>query len=124
MEYSPEVLRRLCLPSRCGSLRAASGELVSAEAEDRTLNVWARFEVELTGRTIRSARFEAYGCPHFVAAADWIAEHLEGQSAEALGDPFAQAVRAALGVPTEKLGKLLVLEDALADCLRAADSAG
>jgi len=124
MEYSPEVQRRLCSPSRSGPLRGVSDKLVGGEAEDRTLNVWVCFEVELSGRAIRAARFEAYGCPHFVAAADWIAEHLEGQSAQALGNPFAQAVRAALGVPTEKLGKLLVLEDALAACLRAADSAG
>lgn len=124
MEYSSEVRRRLHSPSWSGLLQEARGELASAAAEDRSLNVWARFQVELIGLTISSVRFEAYGCPHFVAAADWMAERLEGRPVEALGEPVAQAARTALGVPTEKLGKLLVLEDALAACLRAEDSAG
>jgi NifU-like protein involved in Fe-S cluster formation len=118
MEYSPEVQRRLGAPSRSGLAPAASGELASGTAEDRTLNVWVCFQVELAGRAIRSVRFEAYGCPHFVAAADWMAEHLEGRPPEAVGERVAEAARAALGVPTEKFGKLLVLEDALAACLR------
>jgi NifU-like protein involved in Fe-S cluster formation len=124
MEYSSEVQRRLSSPSRSGLRQEASGELISSDAEDRTLNVWVRFQVELVRQVIRSVRFEAYGCPHFVAAADWMSERLDGQPARALSEPAAQAARAALDVPTEKLGKLLVLEDALAACRRAADRAG
>jgi NifU-like protein involved in Fe-S cluster formation len=120
MEYSSEVRRRLRAPSRAGLSQGTGRVSATGEAEDRSLNVWVRFQVELAGSVVQSLRFEAYGCPHFVAAADWIAERLEGGSAAALAVPVAQAARAALEVPTEKLGKLLVLEDALANCLRAA----
>ena len=121
MEYSPEVERRLRSPHRVGVLRECRPDDVTGEAEDRSLNVWVRFEVQLTGATISAVGFEAYGCPHFVAAADWLAERLEGLARSALREPDTQGARAALEVPAEKLGKLLVLEDALAAC---ADAAG
>ncbi len=93
--------------------------IVTGEAEDRTLNVWVRYQIQLRGEVIDSVRFEAYGCPHFVAAADWHAEQLEGRRGTALAEPDTAGVREALDVPTEKLGKLLVIENALAACARA-----
>jgi hypothetical protein len=123
MEYSPEVQRRLRSARWSGFLPDAGGRLVTGEAEDRSLNVWVRFQVEIADGRARSVRFEAYGCPHFIAAADWMAEHLEGRPVPGLGEGYAPGAREALGVPTEKLGKLLVLEDALASCSRAAEVA-
>ena len=120
MEYSSEVQRRLGSATRSGLLPHGSVRVASGQAEDKSLNVWVCFQVEISGKTVRSARFEAYGCPHFIAAADWMAERVEGGSTRALGEAHALAARAALDVPTEKLGKLLVLEDALAACLGSA----
>jgi hypothetical protein len=102
---------------------------VAAEAEDRMLNVWVRFEVELSQGIIREAAFQVFGCPHTVAAAGWVADALRGRPAEALAQLDIQQVRRALGVPTEKLGKLLRIEDAVLGCWErlgygmAADSA-
>ncbi|NIW24294.1 MAG: hypothetical protein GWN29_06845 [Gammaproteobacteria bacterium] len=119
MEYSPEVERRLHSPEHVAGVAEPTGPVVMGEAEDRSLNVWVRFQVQLRGGAIGSVRFEAYGCPHFVAAADWHAERLEGQPSAALAAPDTRAVRDALGVPIEKLGKLLVIENALAACATA-----
>lgn len=119
MEYSPEVERRLRSPARAGVAREPA-PAVAGEAEDRSLNVWVRYQVQLRDGAIRSVRFEAYGCPHFVAAADWQAEQLEGRPGSALVEPDTQGAREALGVPTEKLGKLLVIENALSACATAA----
>jgi NifU-like protein involved in Fe-S cluster formation len=123
MEYTPEVRRRLRTPGRAG-LASAAGAHAGGAAEDRSLNVWVRFQVQLVGSSIRAVRFQAYGCPHFIAAADWMAEQLEGQAEHKLAEPIGRAAQAALGVPTEKLGKLLVLEDALAACSSAAKTQG
>lgn len=123
MEYTPEVRRRLRAPGRAG-LASTAGGCPEGAAEDRSLNVWVRFRVQLLGGSIRAVRFQAYGCPHFIAAADWVAERLEGQGAERLAEPIGRAAQAALGVPTEKLGKLLILEDALAACSSAAKTQG
>lgn len=116
MEYCPEVKRRLHSPGRVATVGTPAAPVVTGEAEDRTLNVWVRYQVQMNGDVIDSVRFEAYGCPHFVAAADWHAEQLEGRPSAALAEPDTAGVREALDVPTEKLGKLLVIEDALAAC--------
>jgi NifU-like protein involved in Fe-S cluster formation len=116
MEYSPEVRRRLARP-RCRGLPADDGDAgVRAMAEDRSLNVWICVQVKATGGSIASVCYEAYGCPHFLASADWLAEHLEGRAVAALTEPVAREVAAVLDVPTEKLGKLLVVENVLATC--------
>jgi NifU-like protein involved in Fe-S cluster formation len=119
MEYSPEVKRRLRSPERVGIVRQPASLVVTGEAEDRSLNVWVRYQVGLRGGEIDSVRFAAYGCPHFVAAADWHAAQLEGRPSAALAEPDTRGAREALGVPTEKLGKLLVIENALAACATA-----
>jgi cysteine desulfurase len=71
------------------------------------------FELEIADGFVKSARFTAYGCPHTVAVAAWLCEVVEGAPvASALpGQPADWAQRFA--VPTEKLGRLLVVEDAL-----------
>jgi cysteine desulfurase len=95
----------------------ADGETVlHGEAGGPTQEVWVRFHVKLDGDTVKDARFEARGCPHTLAAAAWIASRLPGRRRAdgAPGGPHEWARE--LGVPVEKLGRLLVLEDALAAC--------
>ena len=92
--------------------------LVSGEAEDRTLNVWIRFQLRILHGAIHTVRYNVYGCPHTVAAAEWTAERLEGRPAGALDELSMRTCLEILGIPVEKLGKLLLLEDALAECRR------
>jgi cysteine desulfurase len=71
------------------------------------------FELQIDGGIVRSARFSAYGCPHTVAVVAWLAEVLEGRMLEA-GMPGTPAEWARqFDVPVEKLGRLLIVEDAL-----------
>jgi hypothetical protein len=58
-----------------------------------------------------------YGCPHTMAACDRVVQLLTGGSAAGLGtfDPLALA--AALEIPVEKTGRLLIIQDALRNCL-------
>jgi NifU-like protein involved in Fe-S cluster formation len=119
MDYSSEVVQRFAAATPVqgpfGSGRAGA-RTAAAEAEDKTLNVWVRFEVEVSQGIIDAAGFQVFGCPHCVAAASWVAEWLRGRPADALHRVNARQVQAALQVPTEKLGKLLRIEDAVAAC--------
>jgi NifU-like protein involved in Fe-S cluster formation len=119
MEYSPEVVRRFDSTRRAGELNVGSAGLVSGEAEDRTLGVWVRFQLQVSDGIVRAARFAAFGCPHTIAAADYATERLEGARVTELRALDARAIQRELGVPVEKLGKLLRIEDALAECGRA-----
>jgi NifU-like protein involved in Fe-S cluster formation len=91
---------------------------VSGQAEDRTLHIWVRFQLQVQDGLVRVARFQAYGCPHTLAAASLVADWLEGQSVAAARGLDVKALCAELTVPVEKLGKLLRIEDALLACWR------
>jgi cysteine desulfurase len=71
------------------------------------------FELQIADGIVKSARFSAYGCPHTVAVVAWLCEVLEGSRLEsaALGTPADWAQK--FEVPAEKLGRLLIVEDAL-----------
>jgi NifU-like protein involved in Fe-S cluster formation len=101
-----------------GELPAGTRGLVAGEAEDRTLHVWVRFELQIVDGTVAAAAFQAFGCPHTVAAASVVAGWLEGRSVDEARKLDGQAVCAELKVPVEKLGKLLRIEDAVAACWR------
>lgn len=119
MEYSPAVERRFAAPKNARELPVGTPGLVTGEAEDRTLHVWVRFEMQCVDGVVAAAAFQVFGCPHTVAAASVVAEWLEGRSVEAARELDVKAVCAELEVPVEKLGKLLRIEDAVAACWRA-----
>jgi NifU-like protein involved in Fe-S cluster formation len=118
MEYGSEVARRFGAVERIGDLPADTPGLLTGEAADRTLQVWVRFQLQVNDGIVQKARFRVFGCPHTVAAASYVAEWLEGRPLESARQLDVQALRAALDVPVEKLGKLLRIEDALAACRR------
>ena len=122
MDYSSEVRQRFVSPYGAGELLGDTPGVVSGEAEDRTLNVRVRFQVQLLDGVIHCTRFQAFGCPHTVAAASWAAEWLEGEPADALQELDIRRLANRLEVPVEKLGKLLLIEDALAACARALEN--
>ena len=122
MEYGLEVRRLFAAPSRSGEYPAGEPDFASGEAEDRALQVWVRFQLEVTDGIVRQARYRVFGCPHTVAAAERAAEWLEGRPVEAIGALDLRAIGRSLGVPAEKLGKLLRIEDALAACRRSLET--
>jgi NifU-like protein involved in Fe-S cluster formation len=116
MEYSKAVQRHFAAPERARELQRGVPGLVAGEAEDRTLHVWVRFQLQIVEDVVVAAGFQAFGCPHTVAAASVVADWLEGRSVAAASKLDVKALCAALEVPVEKLGKLLRIEDAVAAC--------
>ncbi|HUN71719.1 MAG TPA: aminotransferase class V-fold PLP-dependent enzyme [Steroidobacteraceae bacterium] len=80
--------------------------------------VWVRFRLRIAGGVVKSALFKAYGCPHTLAVAAWVTERLRGRSRADLAPGTPAEWAEALAIPVEKLGRLLVIEDALVDCAR------
>jgi NifU-like protein involved in Fe-S cluster formation len=120
MEYSAAVQRHFMAPKHARELPAGSPGLVAGEAEDRTLHVWVRFELQVVDGAVAAVGFQVFGCPHTMAAASAVAEWLEGRRLEEARELDVKAVCAELEVQVEKLGKLLRIEDAVAACCRAA----
>lgn len=90
-----------------------SGPLVRrGAAGDRARGAWVQFDVRVCGSAIQAVRFLAFGCPHVIAVADWIAHATVGRKAEARLPESVAALRDRFDVPVAKLGRLLIIEDA------------
>lgn len=97
-----------------------SGPVCTGEAGRVAEGTRVRFSLRLAGTRIEAVRYRAYGCPFTLAACEWLARELRGRQ---LGEPIATALTAAvgrpvewaaaLGIPPQRLGRLLVVEDAL-----------
>jgi NifU-like N terminal domain len=102
-----------------GPLEGPDGSILQGEAGSVKQGVQVRFFWQVEGSVIRAARYQAYGCPYTLAACEWLAQALPGRSRDAPwpGDPrqWLQVLEA----PPERLGRFLVIEDAL----RAAQAA-
>ena len=71
------------------------------------------FQLQCRAGRIERASQRTYGCPDTLAVADWLVGQLPGRATAdlGLGGPLEWAK--ALAVPPERLGRLLVIEDAL-----------
>lgn len=114
-----EVLR---LRALAGADAAGAGDsvTVSAEAGVREQGTWVRFMLNVQGEQIRSASHQVYGCPHTLAACDWLAAGLAGRPWRDPGVGGPQDWAQALQIPLDRLTRLLVVEDALRAALDAA----
>ena len=125
MEYSAEVRRRFAAAlAGTGPGGSRDAAQYAGEAEDRSLGVWARARIGVAAGRIVSAEFDVYGCPDTIAAAQLAAQQLSGVGLDDFHGLDAPALSRALGIPTEKLGKVLRLEDAVIAALERAREQG
>lgn len=86
---------------------------IEAVATDQAQEVHFRLSARVEQGHLSMLRFQAYGCPHSLAAASWLCERMEGADLPALDAWDWRDAAAALSVPVTKYGRLLVLEDAV-----------
>jgi hypothetical protein len=106
------------LDHAAGALEVVAGALLAdGEAGREESGTRVRFMLRIADGRVEAVRFRAYGCPYTLATCEWLARSLEGRRAEApgLGSPLDWAWQ--LGVPASRLGRLLVVEDALVAAL-------
>lgn len=110
--YSARVLELFRTLPGAGSLQAASGGIATGESKALDRGAWVRFEARVAAGQIVECRFLAWGCPHVLAAAALAA----GRLARGAVDPDSRCDAASLAreldAPAEKMGRLLVVEDA------------
>ena len=61
---------------------------------------------------VRVVKFLAYGCPHVIAVADWLSEQAIGREPRPELPIGIVALQQRFGMPVEKRGRLLIVEDA------------
>jgi NifU-like protein involved in Fe-S cluster formation len=110
--YSPRVRALFAELPGAGALAAGPG-VVAGEAIALDRGAWVRFEARVEGGRVADCRFRAWGCPHTLAAAALAAEEVRAAADRASAPPDARRLARELDVPAEKMGRLLVVEDAL-----------
>jgi NifU-like protein involved in Fe-S cluster formation len=91
----------------------SAGDWVVGEAGGIEMGTWIRFAFRVPDGRVTEARFKAYGCPHTLAAVTWLADRARGKTLEELSAESLEELATRLEVPVEKLGRLLIVQDAL-----------
>ncbi|HEY0681092.1 MAG TPA: iron-sulfur cluster assembly scaffold protein [Steroidobacter sp.] len=111
-EYSPTVVDHFEHPRNSGHFEAGEG-VIKGTAGDIDQGTMFALSARIAGDRIEAVRFEAYGCPHCIAAGSWLSERLVGLTRQELRAWRWRDADQALRFPMEKRGRLLILEDAV-----------
>lgn len=111
-EYTSAVVDHFQHPRNGGHFEAGEGVIrgVAGSVAQGTMFV---LSARVAGDRIEAVRFEAYGCPHCIAAGSWLSERLVGLDQAELRAWNWRDADQVLRFPLEKRGRLLILEDAV-----------
>jgi len=105
--YNARVRKFFAAPAHAGGL--AGG--VTVLTDDQGVRV--ELSASVADGRIAALRFRARGCPHVIAAVEWVCRHYEGEPLKALEKFPTARIMEDLAVPIEKTGRILVVEDAI-----------
>jgi NifU-like protein involved in Fe-S cluster formation len=120
-EYSELVVDHFERPRNLGILTAAH-DVIQGKAGSRVQGAEFVLTARIANSKVAEVRFEAYGCPHCIAAGSVITGALMGGDLEDIQQWSWRELAQQLQIPTSKRGRLLILEDAVR--AMAADWAG
>ena len=86
-------------------------------AGNRERGTWVQFDLQ-AATEVTAARFLCFGCPHTIAICAWVADTAPGRPLVAALAEDVRTLSARFGVPEEKMGRLLVIEDAWVAAVR------
>jgi NifU-like protein involved in Fe-S cluster formation len=110
VNYNDLTRRYFDSPTNVGEL---SGPCVfRGAAGNREQGVWVQFDLQAGAGRLLTARFLAFGCPHTIAIASWLASQAAGKTLKPALPESIPDLRARFELPVEKMGRLLIIEDA------------
>lgn len=115
--YGAEVRRRMASLAGSGSF-APAPDIATGLAGNREQGAEIELSCRIGDGQVSEARFRAFGCPHFLAAASWLTDRLRGARRDELADWDWREAAEALEVPAAKFGRLLILQDAVRSVAR------
>lgn len=123
MNYNELTRRYFETAPNVGEL--AGPDVFRGAAGNLSQGTWVQFDLQVKAGTVAAAKFLAFACPHTIAVSAWLTEQAVGWQVKPLLPESVQALRDRFAVPVEKMGRLLIIEDAwLAAVLPAIDYRG
>lgn len=98
---------------------AAGARVVTGEAGARRLGTWVRWHWRVDGGHLAEARFQAYGSPAVLEACERLRQRLAGLRRDAALPGTPREWLDEVNGPVEKLGSMLIIEDAARAALGA-----
>jgi cysteine desulfurase len=92
---------------------APCGVRYLGEAGAERLGTWVRIAAQVEAGFVKAARAQVYGCPDTRAACELVCARLVEQPIAAVNIGTPEQWRANVGAPVEKLGRILIIEDAV-----------
>src|SRR5262245_28734147 len=114
MDYPAEVERHFRDPSNAGALDGAP--VAPGEAGSASAGTWIVGGARCGDGTICRIAFRAFACPFLIAACSRATELVANGPAARLARFDIGELASDLAIPPERLGGLLVLQDALRNC--------
>lgn len=109
--YSPLVRKLFAAPAHVAASAGSPDDGDTAYVEGQGVSV--RLNMRARDSNLVDLSFRARGCPHFVAACEWLCQRYSGKAASEL-DVFKPAeIMQTLAIPAAKSARILVLEDAV-----------
>ena len=115
--YGAEVRRRMASLAGAGSF-APAPDIATGLAGNREQGAEIELSCRIGDGQVSEARFRAFGCPHFLAAASWLTDRLRGARRDEIEHWDWREAAEALEVPAAKFGRLLTLQDAVRGVVR------
>lgn len=109
------ALVRACFenPDCAGDLQGDYALVITSEVAESGHGARIVLSAGITDGMIAKLRFRAWGCPHFIAAAQTLCVERENGPVAGLSALDTNGLMDKLSIPQEKTGKMLLLEDAL-----------
>ncbi|HSN71496.1 MAG TPA: iron-sulfur cluster assembly scaffold protein [Steroidobacteraceae bacterium] len=121
--YPSLVLEHFREPRGVGRLEAEAG-VFECRVGERRLGAEVELGIKLGSGVIERAAFRAFGCPYLIAAASELVEQIAGRPISVLEAWSWRDQADRLGVPAERFGRLLLVEDAVKACLTLVAATG
>ncbi|MBT5892031.1 MAG: hypothetical protein HOH24_10235 [Chromatiales bacterium] len=118
MQYSSQVNEYCKNTTNVLAVSDSLNGCVAGVAGDPAKGAWVGFVLRVDGQRIASLKFQVFGCPQLLAACAYVAEQLQDCELTAIDRLDTAELMLSLQIPTEKAGKILILQDALIWCRR------
>jgi hypothetical protein len=110
MNYNDLTRRYFESTANVGELKGP--DVFRGAAGNRDQGTWVQFDLRIKAGAVSAASFLAFACPHTIAASAWLAERAVGRPVNSLLPVGVPELRDRFAVPIEKMGRLLIIEDA------------
>jgi NifU-like protein involved in Fe-S cluster formation len=112
--YNEAVRRHFADPQHAGDLQGTFERTLTIGVSDSDKGAQVVMAAGILDGNIAEIRYRVWGCPHLIAALESACRLLAGQPVASLENFDFADITQELSVPPEKMGRILLLEDALA----------